>query len=76
MEKIIERIKETKAHSAQRAHMVENFIDEELSFKELEFSDMLPDDLQQLKRHLKSEKCDEEIEDLVIEIKEKIERME
>lgn len=50
----IKKILNTKAHSAERAHEVENIIDTKLSHAGLEYTDMLPIDLQDVKKDLKS----------------------
>ena len=67
MEKIIKAIEETKANSAQRAHEVEGFINEELNFHNLHFEDMQPTAIIELSDELKQTKDIETITDLVEE---------
>ena len=52
-EEIMERIDDTEANSAQRAHAVESFINEEASHNDLNINDMYVDDLEQFKKKLK-----------------------
>ena len=65
MEKIIQKIEETKAHSVQRAHEVEGFINEELNFHELHFEDMQPSAIRELTDELKQAKRQKDIAILV-----------
>ena len=75
MEKIVERIEETRACSTERAHEVESFINMESSLRDLNLNDTYVDDLQQLKGKLKTAKDNNDISDLVEETVALIERL-
>ena len=46
------KIIETQPNSSERAHLIENIIDTEITMRDMEFPDMQPDDLRKLKADL------------------------
>ena len=68
MEKTIQRVMETKPHSAERAHVVEGIINEELGFNDLNLNDIYFDELAQLRKKLIAVKNYDDLTDWVIEL--------
>jgi len=59
MKELVKRIIATKRCSAERMHTVENIIDTELSFHDIHFEDMYPEDLRRIKDDLCEANCEE-----------------